>query len=204
MNRFAIISLLLMLWGSLSHASGVGADILWAKGTVLYGDQEVIKGLTIPLGKILRTSKSSFVKVRIPQVGNSAGVTVVLGPQSELKLESTAHNEKSTLSHQFITGAARFIHEKSPQQPVEIHTANASVGVRGTEYILKVNPALGESEIVLFEGKVEMGNLSAPEDHIEILPGQWGGLGGRFGAKFQAPITLPAKVYAGFKKLLAK
>lgn len=201
MHKFILICLfsLKSLW-----ASGVAAEILWLKGDATYQNQKLTKGTTLPLGSSLTTGKKSFVKVRVPSVGKVKGFQVVLGPESSLVLSESP--EQKGEEYKFIQGAARFIHDKvdDPRKSAPIVTPQISVGVRGTEYLLKVNPALGESEIILFEGKVEMGNLSDPNNSIFVNPGEWGGLGGRFGSQIAPPIALPKEVYSGFQKLLKK
>ena len=187
---------------SSTFASGAGAQVLWLKGDVTYNNQKLSKGVSIALGATISTGKKSYVKLEVPSIGEVNGFTVTLGPNSSLALSDDPIKESE--SFHFIQGAARFVHKKIKDQSksAPVTTAQVSIGVRGTEYLLKVNPALGESEIVLFEGKVHMGNLSDPLNSIDINPGQWGGLGGRFGNKIAPPITLPKEVYAGFKKLL--
>ncbi len=201
MHRFILICLLTMksLW-----ASGVGAEILWLKGNVTYENQKLVEGATIPLGLTLKTAKKSFVKVQVPSVGGVKGFQVVLGPDSALSLSGSP--EQKDGEYKFIKGAARFIHEQvnDSSKSAPIISPQVSIAVRGTEYLLKVNPALGESEIILFEGEVQMVNLSDPNNSISINPGQWGGLGGRFGSQIAPPISLPKEVFSGFKKLLKK
>lgn len=182
-------------------ASGVGAEILWVKGDVSYQNQKMAKGMVLALGSILSTSKKSYVKVMVPKVGKIKAFSVVLGPDSKLKLSDDPVKEGG---HEFIKGAGRFLHEKiaSTKSIVAVKSSQVSMAIRGTEYLFKVNPSLGESEVVLFDGKIEMSNLKNPNDSVEISPGQWGGLGGRFGKNIAAPIPLPKAVLTSFQKML--
>ncbi len=197
--KFVTVALFGLLNIISTFASGAGTEVLWQKGEVTYQGQRIVKGMSIELGSTLTTGKKSYVKLQVPSVGKVKGFSVVLGPESSLVL-----TDSPSESYTFIQGAARFLHEKvnGEEQSAVIKTKQVSFGVRGTEYLVKVNPVLGESEIVLFEGKVEMGNLNDPENFIEVNPGQWGGLGGRFGSKINPPISLPTQVLAGFQKLL--
>jgi hypothetical protein len=65
------------------------------------------------------------------------------------------------------------------------------MGVRGTDFLAIVNPILGESEIVVFEGNVDFTSVSDSKDIKHIPAGHWGGIGGRFGAKTHDLIALP-------------
>jgi len=199
MNLLKITLLLLFSFSSL--ASGAGAQILWLRGHVTYNGQKLSKGITIPLGSNLITSKKSYVKVAVPAIGAVKAFSVVLGPDSDLLLSD---DPVKSGGHEFLKGAARFLHEKleGTKSTVAVKTPQVSMGIRGTEYLLKVNPALGESEVVLFEGRIQMGNLKDSANTVDIKPGQWGGLGGRFGNKIAPPITLPKAVLASFEKML--
>ena len=199
MRKAILLSLYLMLFSSSSLASGAGVEVLFTKGVVHYNGQTLRKDISIPLGHELSTGKNSFVKIKIPKIGRFSGLSVVLGPNSKIFLSAKPLKKER---HRFIKGAARFIHDEVQGEDVQIHTPQVSIAVRGTEYLLKVNEALGESEIVLFEGAVKMSNLKQANDSIDIKPGQWGGLGGRFGSEIAPAITLPVKVFSGFKKLL--
>ncbi|MBC97398.1 MAG: hypothetical protein CME63_06590 [Halobacteriovoraceae bacterium] len=181
-------------------ASGVGFEVPWLKGDVYYNGQKIKKGLTLPLGHLLETKKNSFIKISLPKMGATSASELVLGPSSSFKVSQEPLGDKG---HSLIKGAARFIHDKmQTDQELKIKTPHMSVGIRGTEYILKVNENLGESEIILFEGKVVLENNSDKSNTQEINPGQWGGVGGRFGKTINPPLTLPRHVLAGFGKLL--
>ncbi len=203
MRKAFLLNLYVMFFFSFSSsfASGAGVEVLFTKGVVHYNGQGLRKDISIPLGHELSTGKNSFVKIKIPKIGRFSELSVVLGPNSTFFLSAEPLKNQR---HRFIKGAARFIHDKVQGEDVQIHTPQVSIAVRGTEYLLKVNEALGESEIVLFEGDVKMSNLiNQDKDSIEIKPGQWGGLGGRFGSQIGPAITLPTKVFSGFKKLLS-
>lgn len=172
------------------------ANIKWLKGTVTKNDKVLKVGASVQVGDRLKTAKKSFVRINFTQA------LITLGPASELIVEAPKKEEKS-LTKKLISGAARFIHTSDkPLSGEGIVTPHASMGVRGTDFLAKVNLNLGETEIVLFDGKVKMVNLGDSSDQVDINPGQWGGIGGRFGEKLKTPITLPKKVLKGFEKLL--
>jgi len=55
--------------------------------------------------------------------------------------------------------------------PYRINSPTASVAVRGTEFSVAVN-GMGETEVVVFEGLVEVTNLSDPQNKVLVNPGQ--------------------------------
>jgi hypothetical protein len=55
--------------------------------------------------------------------------------------------------------------------PYRINSPTASVAVRGTEFSVAVS-GIGETEVVVFEGLVEVTNLSNPQDKVLVNPGQ--------------------------------
>ncbi len=64
------------------------------------------------------------------------------------------------------------------------------------------NPLFGETEIVMFDGVVELKSLKDDEDKVSLKENQWGGIGGRFGQKISRVITLNSDQLKALDSLL--
>ncbi len=187
----------LFLISSLSLFALPTAEVVKVRGIVDYQGQEVTKGMELSRKGLLKTGKKSFVKVFIKSWGN----TIVLGPNAEMQLDLTKKEVEKKYS--LYKGACRWVtSKKSKENKGKVYTKLASLGVRGTDYWLKVNHLLNETEIVVFDGKVEMTNLNDTDDNALLNKGQWGGIGGRFGNKLVKPIDLPSNVISHFNRYL--
>jgi hypothetical protein len=88
------------------------------------------------------------------------------------------------------------------QSKGKIYTSNVSMGIRGTDFLVKSFPLFGETEIIMFDGEVQMGNLTTPTNSVTVSKGQWGGLGGRYGQIINSPLNLPKEVLEEFSKTI--
>jgi|GEM_PF-2904645 len=166
------------------------------KGKVTYEGKALKVGDEIITGGILKTAGGSFVKVMIEKWGSS----LVVGPKSEVEVVAQAPRPADYFK--MLQGTLRYKTLKKGSEVGGIVTSRASLGVRGTNFFVKVNKLLGETEIVLFKGKVQMTNTSDQTDSLLIKEGQWGGIGGRFGEKLKKPIDLPKEALDGFNQFL--
>lgn len=167
-----------------------------ARGEVKLDGKFIKKNETISENGTISVGKNSFCKVKFVELGSS----LVIGPDSSLELKKPAKGRrKPTL----VKGLMRFVSsgEKGKEEP-NFYTKQIAAGIRGTDFMLVSNPLLGETEIVMFDGLVRMFNRGNKKDVLNVKKGQWGGLGGRFGAKFQPPIDLPKNVINHFDKAL--
>jgi hypothetical protein len=162
------------------------AEVLFIKGKVLFeGKPLQLKQSFADTGKIT-TSADSAIKI------SSSGHTIVLGPNSEFLLKPLK-DESSNL----IKGSLRWISGKyRPERPV-FSTANATFGVRGTDFVVTFNDLLGESEIVCFSGEVD---FKSGEINKSVKKNQWGGVGGRFGNDIGKILDLPSNVMTHFNQ----
>ena len=177
------------------------AEVVIVKGkSVTYAGKSISSGQKIETGALLKTGARSFVKILIKESKSFISV----GPKSQVEIKEIEKSSQSKSKITLLAGALRFkgIEGESGKEKPTLYTRNASMGIRGTDFLLKANPVLGESEIVLFTGLVQMTNLEDESNSEKIAPGQWGGIGGRFGPKVQKPIQLPSKALNGFNKLL--
>lgn len=191
MHKLLLISLTL-----LSVTTTAQVEVSVVKGRVLNLKKTLKKGDILQAGNLIRTGKSSLCKLTFKK----SGASIVLGPESALKIKSPDKKAKPGL----IKGALRYFNSKKSDQEPTLYTKQVSAGVRGTDFMLVANPLLGETEIVMFDGEVLLKNLATPRDKLDVKGGQWGGLGGRFGSKFQKPIDLPENVIKVFRAKIQK
>lgn len=164
-------------------------------GTVLFDGVAVKPGDIIDKAGLLETKEKSYIKITIEKWNNS----IAMGPHSKMAL-NFSDEKKYTLEQgicRWQTAAKNALKENSKGK---IYTKNVSMGVRGTDFLLKSFALFGETEIIMFDGSVQMDNLEDPANSVTINKGQWGGLGGRYGKKINPPLDLPANVIATFEK----
>lgn len=109
---------------------------------------------------------------------------------------------------QIWAGLTRWIVKKSnsgkaiPAAPASLIliTKTAVMGVRGTDFIVVAGPLLEETEVLTFDGHVDLASRLAPKGKVQIKKGQWGGVGGRFGQEVRPPMDLPANVLEHFNR----
>jgi len=189
--------IILFLISTIVFASN-DVTIVKIRGQVKYNDEVIDKDSIITQSGKIQTSKRSFIKIKINKWGN----TVVLGPNSKMNID--LGKDFKTKKVGLLHGAFRWIgkHNKKSKNNGRIYTRTASLGVRGTDFFLKANELLGESEIVLFDGLVNFANINDSNDAELIKKGQWGGIGGRYGTKVKVIDSLPSNVIKHFDKLL--
>ena len=171
------------------------AKIVKLKGKVTLNGKSLKIGDSILKSGVLTTKAKSFVKLEIPEWNSN----LVLGPNGEINLDLT---EKSTKKYNFLKGRVRWFTQKNKKSAGVIHTKQASLGVRGTDYLLIANSLLGETEIIVFDGKVQFQNNSSLKDSKTISKNQWGGLGGRYGQSIGEVLNLPSNVINAFSRQL--
>lgn len=159
-------------------------------GTVLFEGNPVKLGDTIEKAGIIETKEKSIIQLTIAKWNNS----ITIGPLSQMNL-----NFKDDKKYTLDKGSCRWktavnAVKESIGGKGKIFTPQVAMGVRGTDFILKSNPVLGESEVIMFDGEVKMDNLSDPENSVIVKKGQWGGVGGRYGKKIAPPLDLPQAV----------
>ena len=170
------------------------ATIERIKGKVIFEDKALVSGDLVTKNGLLSTGPKSFVKLVIKEWGN----TITLGPNSKMQLDLTKKTTKK--KYQFLSGSCRW-RTTGKMKKGKIFTRRVAIGVRGTDYLLKHNDLLNESEIIVFDGEVEMQNVSN-QKVLRVKKGQWGGLGGRFGESLKGPIDLPKKFIGNYEKAL--
>ena len=166
------------------------AEVVKIVGSVKLEGVLLSKDTVISKPGVIETGPSSFVVLKIAKWGN----TITIGPFSRMVL-NFAEDKKYTLENgtcrwkTIATDVTKTLTNKESAKG-KIYTRYASMGVRGTDFLLTSQPLFGETEIVMFDGEVQMDNLEDKKNSIIIKKGQWGGFGGRFGKKINPPLTL--------------
>ncbi len=159
--------------------------ILKKKGNILIDGKNIYPAKTLTRGTLV-TQKNSWIQLK-----SDTGVQFTLGPSSTMALgPQSPVLEQGSIRQKLV--------KKLRQGAVIVKTKQASFGVRGTDFLVLANSLLGESEIIVFTGKVEFSNLGQKKDQILVKGGQWGGLGGRFGAQIGKLMDLPANIINHF------
>jgi hypothetical protein len=101
------------------------------------------------------------------------GSMVVVRPGSRLLLKD--FRAANTLRELFevLLGRVRIRinHFGGKPNPYRINSPTASIAVRGTEFNVAVNGA-GHTEVIVYEGLVEVASLSNPQNKVLVHPGQ--------------------------------
>jgi len=169
------------------------------RGLVTFNGKKLTPDEIIEGDGILTTGRGSYVRLYIKKWQNQ----ILIGPKSSMVLNlGKGVSIGAKVLYLLENGLCRWIsdHEARPSNKKVIHTKIAALGVRGTDFLLKANPLLGETEMVVFEGEVQFTNKKNPDDTVAVKKGQWGGLGGRFGDSIGKLVDLPPNVLAVFKK----
>lgn len=172
-------------------------SISMLKGNVKFEGKKIkLKDVINQKGKLVVADKS-LVKISLPTS------TMTFGPGTEVEFDPSQLRKTDQVS--LTKGMARWLstaHENKDSNPPGFRTKGASMGVRGTDFIIIANPLLGETEIVNFDGTVEFQNTADESNKILIKKGQWGGLGGRFGGKIAPVIDLTPEILKHFDGVL--
>lgn len=159
-------------------------------GTVTFEGKPVKKGDVIDRPGVIETKEKSLVQFKVAKWNN----VISIGPASKMTLNFSA-DKKYTLDDGVCRWKSAVGALKEAQAGKgKIFTRNVAMGVRGTDFLVKVTPLFGESEIIMFDGEVKMDNLEDATNSVIIKKGQWGGLGGRYGKKINPPLDLPESV----------
>lgn len=196
MKALKIFFILVIL--SLSGSLLAQVKVEMVRGDVKYNGKFLKTRQVISEKGMILVGDKSLCKIKFEKTGS----VLVIGPNSSMALR----RPKTTGAPLLKTGAVRFyslLKDDNGKKPT-VYTKQMAAGIRGTDFLLKVNPLLGESEIVMFDGIVELTNLAKTKDKLTVKKGQWGGVGGRFGATFQKPIDLPKNVIDVFENVIGR
>lgn len=166
------------------------------RGSVSFEGKIVRPGDVLKRGGILKTGTKSFVKLVVKKWNGQ----IVLGPNAHMKLDWKAPEMSG--KYGLLSGACRWQSLSGKKAKGGVSGRVAGFGVRGTDFFIKSNALLNETEVVVLDGMVEMTNFSDSSDKAIIKKGQWGGLGGRYGQKIGQILDLPDKVTDHYRRML--
>ncbi|MGZ3689723.1 MAG: FecR domain-containing protein [Bdellovibrionota bacterium] len=186
-----IILTLLMLLSPARADLPTHAQILKIQGEVTFDGKPLTAPTALTTAGDLETKAGS---ARIELLPSRA--ILMLGANSRIHLAPARRN--GATDEELLQGTARFQvpprDMKDPKsKPVffAVRGHSASLGVRGTDFMAVSNPVFGETEVVVFEGSVEMDSKLDTADKKLVPKEHWGGVGGRFGKKIGELIHLP-------------
>ena len=159
-------------------------------GDVKYNGMEIKKGDKIKEKGLLETGAKSVLRIFVESYNSN----LTMGPNSKMELTFKKKKFKSS-PYNLVNGVTRWVTQGKAKYKGSIKTKTAIMGVRGTNFIARVTEALGETEIVCFDGKVIFQNRKNKNNRYIVKKGQWGGIGGRFSPTIQPPIDLPQNVF---------
>lgn len=180
---------------SLSWAQD-GAKVVILKGTATFAGKPISKTSLMKGNGEIAVGDKSYLKILL--IGSNT--QIVLGANTVSKINFSAKAEAQELN--LSKGVARWI--TGDKKGLGVRTSNAVMGIRGTDFFTSYNPALGETEIICFDGKIQMTNAAETDDSKEISKNQWGGIGGRFGTKLSEVLTLSPELIQTFDSTLPK
>lgn len=110
------------------------------------------EGESLNVGDRLRTGEDSRAKVRL---GDGSVLQLDELTTIEIKPPQEAGG-KPTLS---LPGGAAFFFSRGKSREVRIETPSANGAIRGTAFLLKVNPNDGRTSVSMMEGEFELSNI---------------------------------------------
>lgn len=123
------------------------ADLEGVSGTISTGDG-------IFMGQQLVTGNEGQVEIVFRDE-----TRLVVGPGSTLVISEYLMRNDNTASKfvvDALAGTFRFATGNSPKNAYEINTPTGTMGVRGTWFDFSIDPATGETAVILYEGGVQM------------------------------------------------
>lgn len=180
------------------------AKVIVASPSTTFEGKKIVDGATLGTLGLIKTGHDGGAKLKM--IGNE--VTVDISADSEVKLIRPIVGEPNEIV-ELISGMARAhvqpmksaTKERATRPAFTIRTKTVTMGARGTDFLGIVNPALDESEIIVFSGTVDFASLTHASDSKRVPSGYWGGIGGRFGTRIHELIKLPPAALEYFNKM---
>ena len=157
------------------HASGqtVEARVASVGGrAVISGNARAASALRrgdlLAPGDVVDTHGGGRVRIEL-----SDGSVVVVQPETRVVLQDYRSSTSLRELLKVIVGRVRIKinHYGSQPNPYRINSPSASIAVRGTEFRVSVGPG-GDTEVVVYEGLVEVFSLSDPQRQVMVGPGR--------------------------------
>jgi hypothetical protein len=165
-----------------------------AVGSVTVDGNSVREDEIIRDGAEVKTEKDSYADIEI----HATNAHLTVNPNSTLILHRPKPNGDE--SHVLKEGAVRAKVNHRSDRNFKVHTSPSIFGVRGTDFIVTMNPLFNDAEVVVLKGSVEVTSTSDALDAKLVQAGEWAGIGGRYGKK----VTDALKVSDSALKTLEK
>ena len=168
-------------------------------GTATYNGDPISTGAKVEQDGTVVVGEKSILQIKVPAYNSQ----MTFAPKSKIKLQFKKGKYKSS-PYTLMGGTARWLTKGKSKYKGSLKTRSAVMGVRGTDFIAVASPIWDESEIVCLDGKVVFINRKNRKNKFVVNKGQWGGIGGRFGAKMKKPVNLPENMLSYFSAVLAE
>jgi hypothetical protein len=172
------------------------AKVLVLKGTATFGGQPITSTSKLQGNGEIVVGDKSYLKLLL----NESQTSIVVGANSTSSINLADAPEKQEVN--VVKGLVRWVSGNLKGKGVK--TPNAVMGIRGTDFFTSYNPLLGETEIICYDGEVQLTNAAEEKDSKAISKNQWGGIGGRFGKKLSEVLTLSPELISSFDSALPK
>ena len=155
-------------------ADPIGSAVVIEKDVkaTLSGQTRVLaEGARVFEDELISTASASVAQLTLVDLTNLS-----VGPSSQLKLDKFIYNSTArggVISLNAARGAFRFVSVRSGSKEYEVRTSNAVIGVRGTEFDVRV--AAGQTQVVLHKGLVNLcRNVGGARGWtcVDLKPGQ--------------------------------
>lgn len=173
------------------------AQVILTQEPLRQGPLKFSKGDEIKTEGTIKTSASHGAKIELLP----SHTVLQIAPSSSIELKRTQENSAPEV--RLAAGMVRAQVKPAAKKTMNfrIKTLNATMGVRGTDFLAIVNPVLEESEIVVFSGTVDFASTQDLKDQKTVTKNHWGGIGGRFGSTTHDLMELSAKTLKYFDDL---
>ncbi|MGH9768914.1 MAG: FecR family protein [Blastocatellia bacterium] len=125
------------------------------------------QGEILQPGDVIDTGRSGRVVI---DLDDGSQVTIFPGSRVELKNFAGVGTWRDLLDVTVGRVRATINHGKRPN-PYRVFSPIASIAVRGTDFLVIVEPS-GETRVVVYEGLVEVSSLLKPQQSVLIRPGR--------------------------------
>jgi hypothetical protein len=158
--------------GGAIYAQGVEARIASVNGrAVLSGNarpgSNLVRGVVVVPGDVIDTRAGARVSIQL-----SDGSLVIVQPSSIVIFQDYRHAGSLRELLKITVGRVRIKinHFGGRPNPYRVNSPTASIAVRGTEFSVAVSTA-GDTEVVVYEGLVEVASLSHPSHRVLVEAG---------------------------------
>lgn len=192
MKSFLVISFLLFSF----HSFGA-AKVLMLRGDATFGGHPLKSTSNLKGAGEFVVGDKSYLKILL--IESKTEITLGANTTSFLNVSET----KTLPELSLLKGMARWVTGTTDSKKSGgIRTKNAAMGIRGTDFFVTYQPLLGETEVICFDGAIEMSSTLVKSENKLVKKNQWGGIGGRFGEGLSRILDLSPELIQNFKQVL--